>query len=320
MALTRIILGRIALGVLTLVLASAVVFLATQALPGDAARAVLGRTATPEALAELRSQLGLNEPVVVQYVGWLGRMAQGNFGTSLVGTREPVSEVLGVRLVNSFVLVFLSAIVSIPISLALGAYSALKRDSLTDQSINTATLSIAALPEFVVGIALILLFSTQVFHWAPAVSRLDPTQSIWSQLDLLILPIITLTIAVQPYITRMMRASTIEVLESDYVSMARLKGGPERVIMRRHVVPNAIVPAIQGTAIQLAWLAGGIVVVEYLFAYPGIGGSLVEAVDSRDLPVIQALTLIIGAVYVLTNLAADIITILVSPRLRTGLR
>ena len=173
---------------------------------------------------------------------------------------------------------------------------------------------------FVIGIAVILLLSTQLLHWLPPISRLDPYQPITQQLSVFVLPVLTLTLAVLPYIVRMMRASTIEVLESEYISMARLKGVPESLVMRRHAVPNAVVPAIQGIAMQLAWLAGGIVVVEYLFAYPGIGSALVDAVANRDYPVIQALVLIMASVYVFLNLAADILTILITPRLRTGLR
>lgn len=320
MALTLLILRRFALGVLTLWLVSVVVFFATHALPGDAARAILGQQATPETLAILRHDLGLDRPLAVQYGTWLGNMVRGNLGDSLAGTRAPVTEVIGARVVNSAILVSLAAFVSVPLSIALGAFSALRRDTKFDLSVTLSTLTLAALPEFVIGIGLILFFATQVLHWLPPVSRLDPTASTVSQLRLLVLPVATLTLAVLPYITRMMRASTIEVLESDYVSMARLKGGPELAIMRRHVLPNALVPAIQGAAIQLAWLAGGIVVVEYLFAYPGIGAALVDAVANRDLPVIQALTLLVAAIYVLCNLTADVLTILLSPRLRTGLR
>jgi peptide/nickel transport system permease protein len=178
----------------------------------------------------------------------------------------------------------------------------------------------AALPEFVIGIILILLFATQVFKILPSVSNVDSSVPIVQQLDMFILPALTLTLAVAPYITRILRASTIEVLESEYVMMARLKGLPERLVLNRHAVPNALAPALQVTALNLAWLAGGVVVVEYLFAFPGIGSLLVDSVANRDMPMVQAITLIIAAVYVVANLTADILTILVSPRLRTGLR
>ena len=320
MPLAKLITWRVALGLITLFLVSIVIFAATNLLPGDPARAILGPRATPEKLEILREELGLNRPVAARYVSWLGNVAKGDLGTSLAGMKQPVSKVIGRRLYNSFLLVIISALVSVPLSMGIGTYTALKRDTKLDQGATIAPLTLSALPEFVIGIVLILVLSTQVFHLLPPISRLDPYSSYLGQLDLFILPVMTLTLAVLPYIVRMMRASTIEVLESEYVSMARLKGVPEPMVMRRHTVPNAVVPAIQGTAMQLAWLAGGIVVVEYLFAYPGIGSALVDAVTNRDYPVIQALSLILAATYVFLNLGADILTILITPRLRTGLR
>ncbi len=320
MPLARLILWRIALGIVTLLLVSILIFLATNALPGDPARAILGARATPEALAELRAELGLDKPVVTRYGVWLGDFVTGDLGQSLAGMKQPVSDVIGQRLYNSALLVALASLLSVPLSMALGAYTALKRDTKFDGGVTIGTLALAALPEFVIGIALILLLSTQALHLFPPISRLNPFEPMSQQLDAFILPVLTLTLAVLPYISRMMRASTIEVLESEYISMARLKGVPEQLVMRRHTLPNAVVPAIQGTAMQLAWLAGGIVVVEYLFSYPGIGSALVDAVANRDYPVIQALVLIMASVYVVLNLVADILTILITPRLRTGMR
>ena len=207
-----------------------------------------------------------------------------------------------------------------PISLFLGSLTALRRDTKFDTTVTVGSLSLAALPEFVIGIILILLFATQVFKVLPATSHVDPDVPIIQQLDLFILPALTLTLAVAPYITRILRASTIEVLESEYVMMARLKGLPERLVLNRHALPNALAPALQVTALNLAWLAGGVVVVEYLFNFHGIGSLLVDSVKNRDMPMVQAIVLIIAAVYVIANLTADILTILVSPRLRTGLR
>lgn len=320
MQLARLILWRLILGFITLVLVSLLVFVTTNLLPGDPATAILGKSATPESLAYLREELGLNRPIMVRYAVWLRDMATGNLGTSYVGMRQPVSELISGRLYNSFVLASLAAVMSVPLALGIGAYVALKRDSLFDHFTNLTVIVLGALPEFVIGITVILLLATQVLHVLPPVSRLDRSISIWNQIDLLILPTITLTLAVVPYIIRMMRASTIEVLESDYIVMARLKGLPERLVMRRHTMPNAIVPAIQATAISLAWLAGGIVVVEYVFAYPGIGSALVDAVANRNYSILQVLSLILAITYVLLNLIADILTILITPRLRTGLR
>jgi peptide/nickel transport system permease protein len=194
----------------------------------------------------------------------------------------------------------------------------MRRDRMVDHVGSMISLIFAALPEFVIGIALVLLFATSVFHVFPAVSLIPPGDHAWQHLNAVILPAATLVLAVTPYISRIMRGSMIEVLESEYVTMARLKGLPERTVMLRHALPNAIVPAIQVSALQLAWMAGGVVVVEFVFAYPGIGAALVDAVGNRDVPTVQALALIIAAVYVVLNLAADVTTILVTPRLRTA--
>jgi peptide/nickel transport system permease protein len=208
----------------------------------------------------------------------------------------------------------------VPLSIALGVLMAVRRDKPTDHVLSVGTLGLAALPEFVIGIALVLLFATNVSHALPAVSIIPPGEHAWNVPKVVVLPALTLILAVTPYISRIMRASMVEVLESEYVTMARLKGLPNRTVIWRHAVPNAIVPAIQVSALQLAYMAGGVVVVEFVFSYPGIGAALVDAVGNRDVPVVQALSLIIAAVYVVVNLGADIITILVTPRLRTAAR
>ncbi len=179
---------------------------------------------------------------------------------------------------------------------------------------------LAALPEFVIGIALVLLFSTSVLHVFPAVSLLAPGEHAWQDLNVVVLPAATLVIAVTPYISRIMRGSMVEVLQSEYVTMARLKGMSERNVIWRHAVPNAVVPAIQVAALQLAWMAGGVVVVEFVFQYPGIGSALISAVGERDVPTVQALALLIAAVYVVVNFLADVWTVLLTPRLRTAAR
>jgi len=315
--MARFLVKRILLGLLTLFLVSIVVFAATQALPGNAAIAILGRNATPARVAALTRQLHLNESAFSQYTHWLGHILQGNLGIS-AATGEPVSQYISGRIDNSAFLVLVSAIIAIPLSIALGVWMAVRRDKPTDHILSIGTLGLAALPEFVIGIALVLLFATNASHILPAVSLIPPGEHAWNVPKEVILPAATLIIAVTPYISRIMRASMVEVLESDYVTMARLKGLPNRTVIWRHAVPNAIVPAIQVSALQLAYMAGGVVVVEYVFSYPGIGAALVDAVGNRDVPLVQALALIIAAVYVVVNLAADIITILVTPRLRTA--
>ena len=312
------ILRRLLLGLIVLILVSVLVFLATQALPTDPARAILGRSATPASLAALRRQLHLDRPVIEQYWTWVTGLLHGNLGTSLEA-QEPVSTLLGPKLVNSAVLVVLAAVLSIPLSIAIGAWAALKREKVFDQSSSNLMLLLAALPEFVVALVLVIVFATTVFHVLPAISTVPPGSRPWNNWVALVLPTITLVIAVAPYVSRIMRASMIEVLESDYVEMARLKGLPERTVLIRHALPNALGPVLQVIALNLAYLAGGIIIVEFVFNYSGIGGAIAEAVVNHDLPVIQALAILLAAVYVVVNLLADVATILVTPRLRTRL-
>jgi peptide/nickel transport system permease protein len=311
------ILRRVLLGLLVLFLVSVIVFAATQAL-GDPARAILGRDATPDRLAALQKQLNLDQNVVGQYVQWLSGLLHWNLGNSLA-SQQPVTELLAPRLVNSLILVSIAAVISVPLSIVIGSYAALHREKAFDTVVSNLMLAIAALPEFVVAVLLVILFSTSVFHLLPAISPVPPGHRPWEYPDELILPVATLVIAVTPYVTRIMRASMVEVLESDYVEMARLKGLPERTVLYRHALPNAIGPVFQVTAINLAYLAGGIVLIEYVFNYPGIGSELQDAVVNHDLPVVQALAMVIAAVYVILNLIADVATILVTPRLRTRL-
>ena len=308
---------RLLLGILVLVLVSIVVFVATQAL-GDPARAILGRSATPASLAALREQLHLNQPVVAQYLTWAGGLLHGDAGNSLAA-QEPVTKLIGDRIVNSAVLVLCAGLISIPLSVAIGSYAALRRDKTFDVATSLSTLVFAALPEFVVGVSLVVIFATTVLHVLPAVSLIPPGGRPWDNPVGLVLPTLTLVLAVTPYVARIMRASMIEVLESDYVEMARLKGLPERVVITRHALPNALGPTFQVIALNLAYLAGGIIVVEYVFNYAGIGGALRDAVSNHDLPVIQALAMLIAGLYVVLNLLADIATIMVTPKLRTRL-
>lgn len=319
--LLKLILMRVALGLLTLFLVSIVVFGATQALPGDAAKAILGKNAVNVAMYEaLRHQFGLDRPLIVQYGDWLGGIVTGNAGDSVVHSGVPVASVLRDALINSGILVLVAALISVPLSILLGAFQAYLRDRPFDAISNFLNLLLVALPEFVIGIGLILLFATGVMRVLPAVSQIDADASVWSQWKGLVLPAATLALAIIPYVSRMLRASTIDVLESDYVMMARLKGLPNRVVLWRHSLPNAIGPTLQTIALSLAWLAGDIVIVEYVFNYPGIGMALVDAVAARDMAVVQAICILIAGAYVVLNLLADIATILINPRLRTGLR
>lgn len=315
--MARMLAKRALFGVFTLWVVSLIVFLATQALPGDAARAILGREATPERLAALRERLHLGESLPSQYVHWLGNLLTFDLGDSLA-SNQPVTGLMGPALVNSSVLMLCAALIAVPLSIAIGTWSALKRNSALDQVTSVVTLVLAALPEFVVGILLVLVFSTGFLHVLPAVVVITPGESVWSHPDQLVLPTLTLVLAVSPYIIRIMRATMLEVLESEYVQQARLKGLPERTVIGRHAIPNAIGPVAQVIALQLAWLIGGVVLVEFLFRYPGVGFQLTDAVTNRDLPLVQAIVLSIALFYVVVNLLADVVTLVANPKVRTA--
>lgn len=314
----RMIVRRLVVSVVVLWIVSLLVFIATLLLPGDPARAILGQAATPERLAALRERLHLNQPAWEQYVHWLGGLFHGDLGVS-AATQSSVNTLLADRVVASLLLMLLSAVISLPLALLIGTWSAMRRDRAADHAISGVTLVLAALPEFVVGIIAVVLLSTSVFRVLPSVTLTRPGEPVWTEPAQLVLPVLTLVVAVTPYITRMMRSTMIEVLDSPYVEMARLKGLPERTVIWRHAVPHAIGPVAQVIAIQLAWLAGGVVVVEFLFRYPGVGAALIDAVNNRDVQVVQAVTIIVAGVYIIVNLLADVVGILTNPKLRTGM-
>lgn len=312
----RLIVRRLAVSVLILLALSLIIFFATLLLPGDPARAILGQQATPERIAALNEQMNLDAPPWQRYLIWLGGLFTGDFGTS-VASGEPVSALLKDRVGASLVLMVIAGLVAVPVGIGLGIWSALRRGRV-DNTVTATSLVLAALPEFVIGIALVALFATTVFQILPAVTMAPPGTNVWEYPLQLILPTLTLVLVVTPYITRMMRATILEVLDSGFVEMARLKGVPERQVILRHALPHAIGPVAQVIAIQLAWLAGGVVVVEYVFRYPGLGQALIDAVNFRDVEVVQAVTMIVAVVYIVVNLLADIAGILANPKLRTG--
>lgn len=313
----RLIGRRLLLSVFIVWLVSSIVFLATQALPGDAARAILGKEATPDRLAALQKQLGTSRPMLTQYMSWFSHLIHGDFGKSLANG-ESVASYLRPMIQNSLVLMILAALLSSLVALVMGIWTAAKRDSLLDHSTTIVTLIFAAVPEFVIGIVLTWLLSTGVFHLLPAVFTGTPGDPAWAKPSQLVLPTLTLVFAVAPYLIRMLRATTLEVLETEYVQHARLKGLSERVVLLRHAFPNAVGPVIQVLALQFAWLVGGVIIVEYLFRYPGIGTAVVNAVATRDLPVTQALAIFFAVFYVVVNLLADLVTLLLNPRVRTA--
>ena len=310
---------RLGLALLTLWLVSILVFLATAAL-GDPVRAILGRdyNANPGRVAELEALLNSDASLVSRYFDWLGGLLQGDLGTSLA-TGLPVSDLIKNSVINSAMLVFLAAVVMIPLAFAIAMISVHYRRRRPDTVIQTILLAMAGLPEFVIGVLLLALFSTTVFHIFPAVTITSPTGHPWDNWKVMVLPTLTLVLWVTPYVSRIVRSSLLEVIDSEYVELARLKGIPEKVVMRKHALLNAIVPGIQVIALQLAFLAGGVVVVETLFAYPGMGLELVDAVRNHDVQVVQALSMIIASVYVVVNLIADILSILLTPRARTAI-
>lgn len=310
---------RIGLAVLTMWVVSILVFLATAAL-GDPVRAILGRdyNANPGRVAQLEEQLNADEPLVSRYFSWLVGLLTGDPGISLAN-QQPVSELISSNMVNTLVLVLLSAVVMIPVAFAVAMVSAHFRRRKPDTAIQTLLLALAGLPEFVIGVLLVALLSTTVFTVLPAVTIGSPAGHPWDDPEAMVLPTLTLVLAVAPYVSRIVRSTLLDVLDSDYVELARLKGIPEQVVMRKHALLNAIVPGVQVIALQLAWLTGGAVVVETLFSYPGVGLQLVDSVRNHDVPMVQALSMIIAGVYVLVNLLADVLSILLTPRARTAI-
>jgi peptide/nickel transport system permease protein len=313
--LRGMVLRRSLIGIVTLVLVSILVFAATQILPGNAASAVLLNTATPARLHALETQLGLNRPAVLQYWTWLTGIFHGNFGKSLANG-QPVSTLIGGRIVNSLVLVVLAGVIGTVLGVGFGVLAAARRDSVLDHVLSVGALAITALPEFVVAVVLVIFFAAVVFHLFPAVSVFVPGTAPWSNPKELVLPVATLVIVIVPYVFRMMRGSMIDALESDYVQMARLKGVPRWRVLLFHALPNAIAPTIQVIGLSFLYLAGGVVVVEYIFNYPGLGQALVNAVSDRDIPQIQFIVLILAAFYIAVNILTDVISLAVSPRRR----
>ena len=302
---------RIAIGIFTLFAVSVIVFAATQVLPGNAASAVLGQSATPQRLAQLEAQMHLDRPAVVQYLSWIGGILHGNPGTSL--RHQSVASIVLPRVLASLALVLIAAIIGITIGVVGGVLAAARRDGILDQSMSLASWSSPRCRSSSSPCCWWWLFSTTIFRVLPAVSIVAPGQSVLDAPSQLVLPIATLVIVIVPYIFRMMRGAMLEALESDYVEMARLKGIAVRRILFVHALPNALAPVIQVIGLTLLYLAGGIVVVEFVFNYRGLGQGLINAVTTRDIPTIQFLVLILAAFYVFVNIVTDVLVLLVSP-------
>jgi peptide/nickel transport system permease protein len=313
-SLGRFVLRRLALLVLTLFVVSVVIFSITEILPGDVATMIGGQYATEEEKQILRERMGLDRPAVVRYAEWIGGIARGDLGRSLRSDR-PVSDIIVPRLRNSAALAVMAFAFAVPTAIAMGVIAALRRHGIVDQIVSGFALFAMSLPEFVIGTVMILIFAAQ-FSLLPAASLMDARANLIDNFHFLILPAATLTLGMLAHTSRMMRASLIEVLDTNYIRTATLKGLPGKVILFKHAMRNALLPTITVIAINLGYLLGAVVVVEAVFAYPGMGRLIVVAVQNRDVPVLQVTVLIVAATYMLANLAADILYAVLNPQIR----
>ncbi len=304
---------RLALGLLTLFVVSLIIFLAVELLPGDLAEAILGQSATPETVAAFRRELRLDLPMHERYFEWLFGILQGDMGRSLANQRE-ISELIGGRLANTLFLALIAAVIAVPLALTLGILAALYRNSFYDRAVNIVTLSSISFPEFFIAYILILFLAVQ-WGWFPSISNVSDDLGFWERVYRSALPALTLTLVVVAHMMRMTRAAIINLLASPYIEMANLKGLTSMRIIVKHALPNALAPIINVVAINLAYLVVGVVIVEVVFVYPGLGQLLVDSVSKRDIPVVQAASLIFASAYILLNLTADVLSIMTNPRL-----
>lgn len=313
-SLMSMVVKRIALGLLTLIIISLLIFLGVELLPGDVAEAILGQSALPETVEAFRRELKLDLPAHIRYFTWLGDFIQGDFGTSLANKR-PIADQIGWRFANTMFLATASGIIAVPVAIILGILAALYRNSLFDRIISTVTLSTISFPEFFVAYILIALLSVQVILF-PSISNINEQMSLLEKIHAIFLPCMTLTLVVVAHMMRQTRAAIINIMASPFIEMARLKGIKRARIIVFHAFPNALSPVINVVAINLAYLVVGVVVVEVVFVYPGLGQLLVDAVSKRDIPVVQASGLIFAFIYIGLNLLADVLSIISNPRLR----
>ena len=312
--LLKLLAQRIALGLLLLWAASVLIFLGTEILPGDVAQAILGQGATEQALANLRAEMGLDRPAMVRYFEWLTNALQGDLGTALSNRRD-IAEAIGQRLSNTLFLAAVAAAISVPLAIFLGLLAVRYRDRWPDKLISGATLSTISLPEFLLGYILMYVFAVQL-GWFPSVSNINAGMTFAQKLNAVALPALVLTLVVLAHMMRMTRAAILNVMQSAYIETAELKGLPRLTVIARHAFPNSVAPIVNVVMLNLAYLVVGVVVIEVVFVYPGMGQYLVDHVAKRDVPVVQACGLIFAAIYIGLNLLADIIAILSNPRLR----
>lgn len=310
----RFLLRRLAYMALTLLIVSVFIFAVTEMLPGDVAVMILGSEATEETLEALRNQLGLNQPAPQRYVDWLTGAVQGDFGESL-RMRTEVGPLVLERLKNSLALAGLAFVIGVPLALGLGIVAGLRKDKPADKAITTITLLGISVPEFVIGSVLIILFAS-IWPILPATSIIDPQSNPLESIRFLILPALTLVMVTLAHLARMTRASVVQVMRTDYVRTALLKGVPRKQVILRHVLPNALLPSITIIAINIGWMIGGLIVVETVFGYPGLGQLMIFAVTNRDVPLVQAVALLVAMIYAVANLGADVLYAALNPRIR----
>ena len=313
-SLGKMVAKRMALGLLTLIIISLLIFLGVELLPGDVAETILGQSALPETVEAFRRELKLDLPAHTRYVTWLGDFLKGDFGNSLANKR-PISELIGWRFSNTIFLATAAAVIAVPLSIILGLLAALYRNTLFDRVISMVTLSTISFPEFFVAYILIALLSVQIIIF-PSISNINEQMSLLEKIHAIFLPCLTLTLVVVAHMMRQTRAAIINIMASPFIEMARLKGINRARVIVLHAFPNALSPVINVVAINLAYLVVGVVVVEVVFVYPGLGQLLVDSVSKRDIPVVQASGLIFATVYIVLNLLADVLSIISNPRLR----
>ncbi|HEY8287006.1 MAG TPA: ABC transporter permease [Chloroflexota bacterium] len=312
--MARFLIRRSLLILLVLLLVSIIVFVVTSILPVDTAQAILGQSATPEALKALRHQLGLDQPAIFRYLSWLGGLLHGDLGNSLI-FQVPAGPLVLNKLGNSAILAGAAFIFTVPVSLVLGILAGLNKNRWPDTVISLVTLAGVAQPEFVTGTFLVAIFATWL-HWLPATNTFDTSIGFWPLVQSFIMPVITLSLVLLAYIGRMTRTNVIDVMETDYVRTAVLKGVSYRSVVLRHALRNALLPSITIIASNVGWLLGGIVVTESLYGYPGLGRLLLQAVQQRDVPLLQDITLLIALIFSLSNLLADVLYVVLNPRVR----
>ena len=312
----RTILQRLGFAIFTLAFVSGLVFVSVEALPGNVCTAYLQRLAQGPRLEKCIEEHGLNKPAVVRYGEWVAGAVQGDLGTSLK-RRKPITDLLAERFRNTAVLAGFATLVGVPLALFLGFWAGIRRDRPADLIVSTVAMLLMTIPEFVIATLLIFVFAVSL-QWFPAVTVVPPSAPIIELLPNIVLPVIVLAFVMTAHILRMTRASVIEVMTSDFVQMARLKGVPERQIFWKHLAPSALIPAVNVVALTIAWLLGGVVVIEKVFNYPGMGTLMLQAIYDRDLPLVQAIALVFAAIYVVANLLADIAMVLLDPRLRAS--